>query len=257
MQIVDTHAHIYLENFQEDLDEVIKRAKANNISKILLPNIDTKSVSQIHDLVQKDKNYFIAMMGMHPGSVDNDFKKNLDEILKEENLKNICAIGEIGLDYYWSKEFKTEQIAAFEYQINFAKERNLPIAIHCRDAFDDVLNILEAHQDDKLKGVLHCFTGNDAQAQRLIDLGFYLGIGGVLTYKNSGLDKIIEKIDLEHLVLETDAPYLTPTPFRGKRNETSYTIYIAEKLAAVKNVSVAQVAAQTSLNAHKLFNLDL
>lgn len=257
MQIIDTHSHIYLDDFKIDFDETIQRAKANKVVKILLPNIDVASVAQINELVAKDKNYFIPMMGIHPTSVDADFKKNLEIILTQENLKNICAIGEIGLDYYWSTDFKSEQIEAFEYQINFAKERNLPIAIHCRDAFDDILDILEKNFDDKLKGVLHCFTGNLAQAERLIAMGFYLGIGGVLTYKNSGLDKVIENIDLQHLILETDSPYLTPVPFRGKRNESSYTIYIVQKLAEVKNVSQEVVCAETTQNAIKLFNLKL
>lgn len=256
MQIIDTHSHIYLEEFKEDFDAVIQRAKDNGVKKILLPNIDGASVAQINALVAMDKNYFIPMMGIHPTSVDADFQKNLELIFKEENLKNICAIGEIGLDYYWSTDFKSQQIEAFEYQIDFAKERNLPIAIHCRDAFDDILDILEKNFDDKLKGVLHCFTGNIAQAERLIAMGFYLGIGGVLTYKNSGLDKVIEQIDLKHLIVETDSPYLTPVPFRGKRNESSYTIYIVEKLAEVKNRSIAEVCSVTSQNAQKLFNLE-
>ncbi|MGB0886164.1 MAG: TatD family hydrolase, partial [Chitinophagales bacterium] len=168
---------------------------------------------------------------------------------------DICAIGEIGLDYYWSTEFKEQQIEAFQFQIDFAKERKLPIAIHCRNAFDDILNILEKNFDENLKGVLHCFTGNEEQAKRLIDMNFYLGLGGVLTYKNSGLNKVIEKIDLKHLILETDAPYLSPTPFRGKRNESSYTIYVAEKLAQIKEKSLAEVASQTTLNAKQLFNI--
>lgn len=255
MQLIDTHSHLYLDKFKEDFNEVVQRAIDNNVSKILLPNIDVESVEQIHSLHNKDQNFFIPMMGLHPGSVDNEFKKNLDYILQEENLKNICAIGEIGLDYYWSKEFKEQQIEAFEYQINFAKERNLPIAIHCREAFDDVLNILEKNFDSKLKGVLHCFTGNKEQANRLIEMGFYLGIGGVLTYKNSGLDKVIQEIDLKHLVLETDAPFLPPTPFRGKRNESSYIMYVAKKLAEVKVVSLEEVAERTSLNAKYLFGV--
>ena len=255
MQIIDTHSHIYLDDFKNDFDEVILRAKANNIVKVLLPNIDIDSVSQINALVLKDENFFIPMMGIHPTSVDADFKKNLEIIFEKQNLKNICAIGEIGLDYYWSKDFKQQQIEAFEYQINFAKERNLPIAIHCRDAFDDILDILEKNFDKKLKGVLHCFSGNAEQAKRLIAMGFYLGIGGVITYKNSGLDKVMENIDLKHLILETDSPYLTPVPFRGKRNESSYTIYIVQKLAEVKNISQETVCSITTENAKKLFNL--
>jgi len=254
MQIIDTHSHLYLDQFKNDLPEVIQRAKENKVSKILLPNIDKASVAQILTLYNIDKNFFSKMMGLHPTSVDIDYKNTLDFIFKEENLENICAIGEIGLDYYWSQEFRSQQIEAFQYQINFAKERNLPIAIHCREAFDDVLSILEKNHDSKLKGVLHCFTGNLEQAKRLIAMGFYLGIGGVLTYKNAGLDKVIKEIDLKHMVLETDAPFLPPTPYRGKRNESSYTIYIAEKLAEVKNTTLSEIADVTTQNAKKLFN---
>lgn len=255
MNFIDTHSHLYLDKFENDISEVIFRAKQNHLTKILLPNIDINSVSQIHDLLKVDNGLFVPMMGLHPTSVDQDFKKSLDFILKEEHLKDICAIGEIGLDFYWSDEYKTQQIEAFQYQIDFAKELNLPIAIHCREAFDDILDVLEKNHDKKLKGVLHCFTGNEMHAQRLIDMGFYLGIGGVLTYKNSGLDKVIKDIDLKHLVLETDAPFLPPTPYRGKRNESSYTLNIAEKLAEIKEITLEEVAETTTSNAIALFNL--
>lgn len=255
MNLIDTHSHLYLDKFENDLSEVISRAKENNLSKILLPNIDVDSVSQIHTLQKKDSNFFIPMMGLHPTSVDQDFQKNLDFILKEAHLKDICAIGEIGLDFYWSKDFKTQQIEAFQYQIDFAKKLNLPIAIHCREAFDDIIAILEKNYDSKLKGLLHCFTGNETHAKRLIAMGFFLGIGGVLTYKNSGLDKVIKDIDLKHLVLETDAPFLAPAPYRGKRNESSYILNIAEKLAEIKEVSLAKIAEITTANATALFNL--
>ena len=256
MQLIDTHSHLYLDKFKKDIDLVIQNAKTNKLSKILLPNIDKASVAQIFDLYNKDKSFFSPMMGLHPTSVDADYQTTLDFILKEEHLADVCAIGEIGLDFYWSKEFKIQQIEAFEYQIDFAKKRNLPIAIHCREAFDEVLDILEKKNDDKLKGVLHCFTGNKNQAERLIEMGFYLGIGGVLTYKNSGLDKVIENIDLKHLMLETDAPFLPPVPFRGKRNESSYTIYVAEKLAEIKNEPLANICAITSKHAIELFKLE-
>ncbi|MGB1018287.1 MAG: TatD family hydrolase [Chitinophagales bacterium] len=255
MEFIDTHSHLYLENFKNDLEEVISNCKTNNVNKVLLPNIDVKSIEQIKNLVALDNNMFYAMMGLHPTSVDENYKESLDTILENDNLTDICAIGEIGLDYYWSTEFKEQQIEAFQFQIDFAKKRKLPIAIHCRNAFDDILNILEKNFDENLKGVLHCFTGNEEQAKRLIDMNFYLGLGGVLTYKNSGLNKVIEKIDLKHLILETDAPYLSPTPFRGKRNESSYTIYVAEKLAQIKEKSLAEVASQTTLNAKQLFNI--
>ncbi|MGB1315506.1 MAG: TatD family hydrolase, partial [Chitinophagales bacterium] len=201
MEFIDTHSHLYLENFKNDLEEVISNCKTNNVNKVLLPNIDVKSIEQIKNLVALDNNMFYAMMGLHPTSVDENYKESLDTILENDNLTDICAIGEIGLDYYWSTEFKEQQIEAFQFQIDFAKKRKLPIAIHCRNAFDDILNILEKNFDENLKGVLHCFTGNEEQAKRLIDMNFYLGLGGVLTYKNSGLNKVIEKIDLKHLIL--------------------------------------------------------
>lgn len=255
MNIIDTHSHLYLDKFQDDLDSVISRAKKNHLSKILLPNIDIDSISQIHALQKKDANLFIPMMGLHPTSIDSNYKKNLDIILAKKNLKKICAIGEIGLDFYWSKKFKKQQIEAFQYQIDFAKELNLPIAVHCREAFDDILEILEKNYDEKLKGVLHCFTGNETQAKRLVEMNFYLGIGGVLTYKNSGLDKVIKEVNMKHLVLETDAPFLPPVPFRGKRNESSYTLNIAQKLAEIKEITLEEVAKTTTKNAINLFNL--
>jgi len=213
MQLIDTHSHIYLKNFDNDINEVINNAKENGISKILLPNIDIDSLEQIEKLYKKDRDFFYKMIGLHPTSVNNNFKKTLEIILSEKNQKDICAVGEIGLDYYWSTEFKEQQKTAFKYQIDFAKKINKPIVVHCRNAFDDILDILEKEYDSKLKGVLHCFTGNKTQAERLINMNFYLGIGGVLTYKNSGLDKVIEHIDVEHLVLETDSPFLPPPPF--------------------------------------------
>ena len=255
MQIIDTHSHLYLDKFKTDIDKVIENAKKNGVTKMILPNIDIESISQVEKLYNKDKNIFAKMMGLHPTSVDNDFEKTLEYILDEKHLENICAIGEIGLDYYWSKEFKDQQIKALQYQINFAKKLNLPIAVHCRNSFDDILNILETNYDDKLKGVLHCFTGNLEQAERLIEMGFFLGIGGVVTYKNSGLDKVIAKIDTKHLVLETDAPFLPPEPFRGKRNESAYTIYVAKKIAEIKGESLESVCKTTTQNAIKLFNL--
>lgn len=257
MHLIDTHSHLYLPQFDSDFEAVIQRAKQNNIQQILLPNIDEDSVAKILTLQQKNPKMFFAMMGLHPTSVQQNWKKQLDFILTNKNVENIFAIGEIGLDYYWSTDLKAQQIEAFEYQITFAKKHQLPIAVHCRNAFDDILTLLEKHSDKNLKGVLHCFTGNTNQAQRLIDIGFYLGIGGVLTYKNSGLDKTIAPINLKHLILETDAPFLPPTPHRGKRNESSYTLLVAQKLAEIKNISLEKVAQQTTQNAKKLFGLEI
>lgn len=257
MQLIDTHSHLYLEQFNADFEAVLNRCEENKVTKILLPNIDIDSVKPLQSLCAQFPDLFSPMMGLHPTSVTTNFEKDLETILSKENLKNVCAIGEIGLDYYWSVDFKAQQIEAFCMQIAQAKALNLPIAVHCRDAFDDVLNYLEKYHDENLKGVLHCFTGNLVQAQQLIEMGFYLGIGGVLTYKNAGLDKVLEKIDIKNLILETDAPYLSPIPFRGKRNESSYTIYIAKKLAEIKNLRLEEVAQITTQNAKQLFSLEM
>ena len=249
MKFIDTHAHLYVEQFNEDLQKVIENAKNDNVKKIVLPNIDAASSHQLIDLYLSDKDYFVPMMGLHPGSVQENYLEELKQIDKHFLRHNFASVGEIGLDYYWDTSKIKEQKDAFIRQIDWALEKNLPIAIHCREAFDDVLSILEKKQNGNLKGVLHCFTGNDEQAEKLIDLNFYLGIGGVLTYKNSGLDKVVKNIDLKHLVLETDAPYLSPTPFRGKRNESAYLLYIAEKLAEVQDKNIVEIAEITTKNA--------
>lgn len=255
MEFIDTHAHLYVEQFKDDLIEMIDRAKNDNVVKVVLPNIDGSSSQSLLDLYLSDTDFFVPMMGLHPCSVDADYKMELAQIEAHFLRHEFASVGEIGLDYYWDTSKTKEQKDAFVTQLGWSKAKNLPVAIHCRESFDDILQILEKEQDGSLRGVLHCFSGNSEQAQRLIDLGFYLGIGGVLTYKNSGLDKVVENIDLKHLVLETDAPYLSPVPFRGKRNESSYLIYIAEKLAEVKACKLEQVAIQTTQNAKELFRL--
>lgn len=255
MKFIDTHAHLYVEQFNEDLQNVIENAKHDNIKKVVLPNIDAASSHKLIDLYLSDQDFFVPMMGLHPGSVQDNYKEELKQIERHFFRQDFASVGEIGLDYYWDTSKINEQKAAFTTQIDWALEKNLPIAIHCREAFDDVLSILEKKQNGNLKGVLHCFTGNEEQAARLIDLNFYLGIGGVLTYKNSGLDKVLENIALKHLVLETDAPYLAPSPFRGKRNESAYILYIAEKLAEIKGQNIAEIANITTKNAEELFKI--
>ncbi|MGB1248901.1 MAG: TatD family hydrolase, partial [Chitinophagales bacterium] len=219
--------------------------------------IDKDSSDSLIALWESDKSFFEPMMGLHPCSVKGNFREELDAIFAYFLRQKIQIVGEIGLDYYWSTEYKQQQIDAFRWQIGFAKENKMPIAVHCRNAFDDILNILEEEQDGNLTGVLHCFSGNENQAKRLIDNNFMLGLGGVLTFKNSGLDKVIANIDMKHLILETDAPYLSPTPYRGKRNETSYILYVAEKLAQVKSISLEEVADITTQNAIDLFGLEM
>ncbi len=255
MKLIDTHAHLYVEQFNEDREEAIQRAKEDNVVKVVLPNIDSTHSQNLIDLYESDKEFFVPMMGLHPTSVQDDYIVELSRIEEAFLRHDFASVGEIGLDYYWDTSKKMQQIDAFRTQIAWSKAKNLPIAIHCRDAFDDILDILEKEQDGSLRGVLHCFTGNIEQANRLIALGFYMGIGGVLTYKNSGLDKTIEQVDLKHLVLETDAPYLSPVPFRGKRNESSYLIYIAQKLADVKSCKLELVADLTTNNACELFGI--
>lgn len=254
MEFIDTHAHLYLNQFELDLEAVIQEARNNHVSKVLLPNIDSGSIDGLLRLKTKFPDYFEVMMGVHPCSIDDNYQNEL-KIAEAQFLgQGFVGVGEIGLDYYWDTKYKAEQTKAFRTQINWAKDLKLPIAVHCREAFDDILEIIDEEQDGRLRGVLHCFTGNVDQAKQLIDNGFLLGVGGVITYRNSGLDKTITEIDLNHLVLETDAPYLSPVPYRGKRNQSAYLIHVAEKLAEVKDCALADLAMVTTANARALFN---
>lgn len=254
--LIDTHAHIYLPQFEEDIEEVMTRASHTGVEKILLPNIDLESVPQMKNLIQQYPDTCIGMMGLHPCSVDENYIQVLDSLEKELRNGQYIAVGEIGIDLYWDNTFLPQQKDAFRVQINWAKELALPIAIHARDSFDEIFEVLDAENDDTLRGVLHCFTGSTGQAQRIIDYGnFKLGIGGVYTFKNSGLKEALMPISLEHLILETDAPYLAPAPFRGKRNEPSYTSLVVEKMAEVYGESISEVERITSKNAQQLFQL--
>ncbi len=254
MKFIDTHAHIYADKLLENKEDVLERAKNAGIFKILMPNIDRESIPKMLSMHKENPNFCYPMLGLHPVDVKENYQTELEAIF-EKFSDDYIAIGEIGLDLYWDKTTLSNQIEAFKLQIEFALSKNLPISVHVREAFSETLAILEEYRDQNLRGVLHCFTGDTAQAERLISLGFYLGIGGVLTFKNAGVDKIISKIGMEHLVLETDSPYLAPTPYRGKTNEPSYLINIAQKLAEIKNITIEEVAAQTTANAQKLFNL--
>ena len=253
---IDTHSHIYYHE-KEELAGHIQRCKDNNIQKILMPNVDVKSIAQIKRTVQTFPEVCIPMMGLHPCSVKEDYKEQLAKIQKQIQKFEICAIGEIGLDLHWDTSTLAWQKEAFEIQIQWAIEHRLPIDIHCRKAFDEIFEILEKEKkkNPSLHGIFHCFTGDLQQAQRAIDLGFLLGIGGIVTYKNAGLDKVVENIDLEHLILETDAPYLSPVPHRGKPNESSYLIHTAQKAADLKHVSLEEIAQKTTENAIKIFKL--
>jgi TatD DNase family protein len=255
VNVIDTHTHLYLNQFKEDIDDVISRAKEIGIKKFIFPAIDSSHFNDMHNLKDKYPNSIYLMSGLHPTDVKENYKDELDFVENTLKTYDYVAIGEIGIDLYWDKSFLKQQQDAFRFQIRLAIEHNLPIVIHCRDAFEEIFEILDLENCDKLRGVFHCFTGTLEQAKRAIDLGFLLGIGGVVTFKNGGIDKFLNKIDLKYIVLETDSPYLAPAPFRGKRNESSYIIYILEKLSEIYGISKEKIAEITSKNAEKVFRL--
>ena len=251
--LIDTHTHLYSEEFNLDRDEVIQRCLQNEIKKLYLPNVDSQSIESMLALESKYPDVCFAMMGLHPCSVKENYKEELAIVNEWLKKRKFVAIGEIGMDLYWDKTFVKEQEEAFNTQMDWALEHDVPIVIHCRDAFDEIFNVL-ATRSKLPKGIFHCFSGNLEQATKIIHLGkFKLGIGGVLTFKNSGLDKVVEQIDMKHIVLETDSPYLAPMPHRGKRNESSYTKLVAEKLASIKGISSNDVASITTQNAQEIF----
>ena len=255
MQIIDTHTHLYLKQFNDDVDKVIARSINSGIDKFIFPAIDSSHMKQMHFLQNKYPSNIYLMSGLHPVYVKENYKQELDLVVQSLDNHNYVAIGEIGIDLYWDKTFLKQQQEAFEFQIRLAISNDLPIVIHCREGFDEIFEILDAEKCTKLHGVFHCFTGTLDQANRAIRLGFKLGIGGVVTFKNGGLDKVINQIDLQHLVLETDAPYLSPVPFRGKRNESSYITYVLSKLSELYEISEIEIAKATTKNAIKIFNL--
>ncbi len=255
IELIDTHIHLYAEEFSVDQSILIEQAINIGVKQFLLPNIDHTSLDGLHKLVEDYPGVCIPMMGLHPCYVKSDYKSELVKI--ESLLRNgkYCAIGEIGMDKYWDLDFIAQQEAALRFQLLLAHELNLPVALHTRNATEEVISMISDLKLAGLKGIFHCYSGNIEQAKRVIDLGFYLGIGGVLTFKNSGLDKVVQEISLDHLLLETDGPYLAPAPYRGKRNEPAYLRLIADKLAILKNSSIEEVALITSANAKKLFRL--
>ncbi|MGN8072075.1 TatD family hydrolase [Mucilaginibacter sp. SG564] len=255
MVLTDTHTHLYYETIADKRAALMERCIDNNISRLFLPNVDRESVAMVFDLVKAYPDQCFPMLGLHPCSVKENWQQELQDIRDAHQQHKIFAIGEIGIDLYWDKTTLNDQIEAFRQQINWAKSLKLPIVIHCRDAFNEVYEVLQQEQDEDLRGVFHCFTGTLEQAQKVTALGFYLGIGGVVTYKNSGLDKVVAEIDLQHVVLETDSPYLTPVPFRGKPNESSYLIYIAQKVAELHQIAIDTVAEITTENSKKLFGI--
>jgi len=255
VNIIDTHTHLYLNQFKEDIDDVIARAKEIGIKKFIFPAIDSSHFDSMHNLKNKYPEEIYLMSGLHPTDVKENFKDELNFVENTLKTYNYVAIGEIGIDLYWDINYLTQQREAFKFQIRLAIKHDLPIVIHCREAFSEIFEILDKENCDKLRGVFHCFTGTFEEAQRAIDLGFVLGIGGVVTFKNGGIDKFLHKIDLKNIVLETDSPYLAPVPFRGKRNESSYIIYVLEKLSEIYGISKEKIAEITSKNAKKVFRL--
>jgi TatD DNase family protein len=252
MNLIDTHTHLYAEEFDPDRSALIDKALSNGISRFYMPNIDSSSIEPMLALEAHRPGICVPMIGLHPGSVNATYAEELAIVKKWLDRRRFAAIGEIGIDLYWDKTFLEEQKTVFRTQISWALEYKYPVVIHCRESFDEILEVLTAFPTLP-PGIFHCFTGTEEQARRVIALGFKLGIGGVLTFKNSGLDKVIREIDLSHLVLETDAPYLSPVPFRGKRNEPAYLLEIARKLAEVKNMTISQVADTTTRNAESVF----
>jgi TatD DNase family protein len=255
MVLTDTHTHLYYETNLDKRAALMQRCFDKGINRLFLPNVDVDSIPMVSSLVNAYPANCFAMLGLHPCDVQAGWESQLEQIMTADSGHKIYAIGEIGIDMYWDKTLLAEQQQAFKKQIDWAKFLNLPIVIHCREAFDEVFEVLSQEKDEKLRGIFHCFTGNLEQAQQVIDLGFYLGIGGVVTYKNSGLDKIVEQIALEHIVLETDSPYLTPVPHRGKPNESSYLTYIAEKIADIHRVDINVVADTTTANSKLIFGV--
>ncbi|MDB5222590.1 MAG: Hydrolase TatD [Chitinophagaceae bacterium] len=252
--IIDTHTHLYLSDFAADIDEVIKRAGEEGVEKFYLPAIDSTETGNLLALEEKYPGKCFAMMGLHPCSVKENYKEELDMVYHWLQKRKFAAIGEIGLDFYWDKTFTGLQYESFHKQIEWALQFNLPVVLHTRNAMQESIDVVKEYQGKNLRGIFHCFSGTLQNALDITGTGFYLGIGGVITYKNSGLAEVIKEIDIKHIVLETDAPYLTPVPFRGKRNESSYLKYVVQKIAAIKNIPIEEVEEITTQNAGTIFS---
>ncbi len=252
--LIDTHSHIYLPQFDADRQAMLHRALEADVQKIFLPNINIESIAPLHALCDAYPTLCYPMLGLHPCDVKENFIEILQQMSSLFDKRRYIAVGEIGIDLYWDKTSLDIQVEAFKQQVIWAKERHLPIVIHARDSFNEIFEVMDSLNDDRLFGVFHCFTGNMEQAKKIINYGgFMMGIGGVITYPKSGLEAVVKEIPMEYLILETDAPYLTPVPHRGKRNESAYVKIIAEKMAACKGLSLEEVSAATTNNAHKVF----
>jgi len=255
MILTDTHTHLYSSQFQDDRSEMIQRAIDAGVSRFFIPAIDSTYTQKMYDLEQLYPNNIFLMMGLHPCYVKENYLDELAHVEAEFAKRKFYAVGEIGIDLFWDKTFLKEQQHAFQHQIQLAKKNKLGINIHCRDAFDETFEVLESEKASDLFGIFHCFTGDLAQAERAIALGLKLGIGGVATFKNGKIDQFLHEIDLKHIVLETDAPYLAPVPHRGKRNESSYTLLVAQKLAEIYKLPVAEIARITTENSTAIFGI--
>ena len=251
--MIDTHTHLYLEQFRDDIDDVISRAKAVGVEKFYLPSINSKYNKSMHDLEKKYPDDVFCMIGLHPCYVDDNFDLEIDFVKKQIEKHDYKAIGEIGIDLFHEKKYLDKQVDAFEEQIKLAIDYDLPIVIHSRDSFDEIFEVLEKFKCEKLRGIFHCFTGNIDQAHRIIDLNFHLGIGGVLTFKNGKISEFLNEIPINKIVLETDSPYLAPSPHRGSRNESSYLKIIADKLAKVYNLEIDEISKITQQNSIEIF----
>lgn len=255
MLLTDTHTHQYYEKDLEKRAEQMQRCFDNGVKRLFLPNVDVASIAMIDEMVKSYPENCFAMAGLHPCDVKEGYRDVLAQIYNSIADRKIYAIGEIGIDLYWDKTTLAIQQDAFKQQIEWAKQLDLPFVIHCREAFDEVFEVLEETNHEKMRGIFHCFTGNVAQGKRAIDLGFYLGIGGVVTYKKAGLDAVLYEIPLEHIVLETDSPYLAPVPFRGKPNESSYLLHVAQKVADIYVKDIEEIAEITTENSKKIFGV--
>ncbi len=253
MILVDSHAHIYTKEFKVDIEEVISRAREAGVDRIYMPNIDHESIEDMLELALKYPGFCVPMMGLHPCSVKKDFEKQLYEVEEFLSKGGFCAVGEMGTDLYWDKTLFEEQKEAFRIQCELAIQHQLPIVIHCRESIDETIALVKPYADRGLTGVFHCFTGTLEQANEVIDLNFKLGLGGVATFKNGGMEPVIRGVALEHILLETDSPYLAPTPHRGKRNEPAYTKIVAQKIAEILDREVAEIGEITSQNSKTLF----
>jgi TatD DNase family protein len=253
MKLIDTHTHLYVEEFKSDINSVVERAENEGVEKFYLPAIDSSENESLLKLEKKFSGKMYAMAGLHPCSVKENFKIEIEKIQEQLSQREFAAIGETGLDFYWDTTFKKQQYENLHLHAQWAIEYKRPLVLHTRNAMQETIDVIKQYREKNLFGIFHCFSGSLQNAKDILDLGFLLGIGGVLTFKNSGLAEVIKEIDLKYLVLETDSPYLAPVPYRGKRNESSYLKYIVQKLAEIKNVSIEEVASKTTNNAENVF----